>query len=145
MGLPRFNPDGDLPAGVYLASLKEIIDRFGRGTQQREIVTTRLTRIYELARSTGRLERFIIFGSYVTAKPKPNDVDVLLVMSPQFLYPECGEETAPLFDHIRAQTEFGASVFVIRASSIILETVDEFIAYWQTKRDKTLRGIVEII
>ena len=145
MGLPRFNSDGDLPAGVYQASLQEVVDRFGHRTRQRQIVTTRLTRIYELARRTGKLERFIIFGSYVTAKREPNAVDVLLVMNKEFLYPQCGEDTAPLFDHIRAQTEFGASVFAIRASSIILETVDEFIAYWQTKRDKSARGIVEIV
>jgi hypothetical protein len=135
----------DLPAGVYQASLEEIVERFGHGSRQRQIVTTRLTRIYDLARRTGRLERFIIFGSYVTAKLEPNDVDVLLVMSAEFLYPRCGEDTAPLFDHTRAQTEFSASVFAIRASSIILETVDEFIACWQTKRDKNARGIVEIV
>ena len=145
MALPQFDSDGDLPAGVYQASLKEMVERFGHGTPQREIVTRRLRRVCELAQRTGRLERLVVFGSYVTAKADPNDVDVLLVMSTEFVYSECDEEIAPLFDHLRAQAEFGASIFAIRASSILLETVDEFIAYWQTKRDKSLRGIVEIV
>ena len=145
MALPQFDSRGDLPRGVHQASFKEVVERFGHGSQKREIVTTSLMRVYELAQRTGMLERIIIFGSYVTAKPAPNDVDVLLVMREDFLYSECDEATAPLFDHLQAQAEFGASVFAIRASSILLETVDEFIAYWQTKRDKSLRGIVEIV
>jgi predicted nucleotidyltransferase len=96
MALPEFDSNGDLPAGVHQASIEEIVQRFGHGTRQREVVTTRLRRVYEVAQSTGKLERFIIFGSYVTAKANPNDVDVLLVMSPQFRYSEYGEETAPL-------------------------------------------------
>ncbi|MEW6207316.1 MAG: hypothetical protein AB1631_03050 [Acidobacteriota bacterium] len=145
MILPEFDDRGDLPEGIYRASLKDVIARFGHGSRQREFVTQRLTRIYELAQRTGKLERFIIFGSYVTAKPEPNDVDILLVMSDDFLYSECDEETALLFDNQRAQRELGASVFFIRTTTVLLETVDEFIAYWQTKRDKSLRGIIEVV
>jgi hypothetical protein len=36
-----------------------------RGTPQRQLGTTQLVRIYELARATGKLLRFVIFGSYV--------------------------------------------------------------------------------
>jgi hypothetical protein len=32
MALPEFNESGDLPPGIYLASLDEIVARFGRGT-----------------------------------------------------------------------------------------------------------------
>lgn len=40
----------------------------------------RLERIYTLVRATGHLARFIIFGSFVTAKAEPNDVDIFLLM-----------------------------------------------------------------
>jgi hypothetical protein len=56
-----------------------VLARFSQGTPQRQLVTARLARIYELARVTGKLERFVIFGSYVTAEPEPNDVDIILI------------------------------------------------------------------
>ena len=85
MPLPEFDHYGDLPVGVHQASLDEVIARFGYGTPQRQLVTTRLVRIYDLARGNGKLERFVIFGSYVTAKPNPNDVDIILIMRDDFL------------------------------------------------------------
>ena len=85
--------------------------------------------IYELARATGKLLRFVIFGSYVTEKLAPNDVDIILVMTDNFEVAECDEQTQLLFDHLRAQQVFGASVFSIRPSTALLVSVDEFIAY----------------
>ena len=51
----------------------------------------------------------------------------------------------PMFDHLRAQRELGASLFVIRPGFIIGEEVDQFISHWQVKRDLSRRGIVEVI
>ncbi len=122
-----------------------MIARFGRGTPQRELVTARLVHIYELAPATRKLLRFVIFGSYVTEKSAPNDVDIILVMTDTFEVAECDEQTQPLFDYLRAQRVFGASVFSIRPSTALLVSVDEFIAYWQIKRDKSRHGIVEVV
>ena len=102
MLLPAFDDRGDLPVGVHQATLAEVIARFSHGTLQREIVTARLVQIYELARATEKLLRFVIFGSYVTAKPEPHDVDIILVMADDFEPGECDEQTQPLFDHLRA-------------------------------------------
>lgn len=145
MSLPEFDSQGNLPVGVHRASLDEVIARFGHGTSQRQLVTTRLIRVYELASNTSKLKRFIIFGSYVTAKADPNDVDIILIMHDDFTQPECAVEARPLFDHLRAQQEFGASVFAIRPSQILLETVDSFVTHWQIRRDKGQRGIIEVI
>jgi len=56
----------------------------------------------------------------------------------------CDEETQVLFDHLRAAEIFEASVFWIRPALLLLESLDEFIAYWQIKRAQTRRGIVEV-
>lgn len=50
-----------------------------------------------------------------------------------------------LFVHDRAAVIFGASVFWVRPAAILIGTLDEFVAHWQVKRDKTRRGIVEVI
>ena len=114
MSPPEFDSQGNLAVGVHPAPLKEVIARFGHGTSQRQLVTSRLIRVYELANNTSKLERFIIFGSYDTAKADPNDVDIILIMHDDFTQQECAVEARPLFDHLRAQQEFGASVFAIR-------------------------------
>jgi hypothetical protein len=136
---------GELPLGVHRARLDEVTARFGGGSMQRQEVTARLIRIYERAMGTGKLARFIVFGSYVTAEADPNDVDVVLVMADDFNPAAYDEETQALFDHLLAADRFGASVFWLCSGSLFLETMDEFLAHWQVKRDLTQRGIVEIV
>lgn len=145
MALPEFNANGDLPVGIHRATLVEVLERFGQGTPQRQLVTARLVRSHKLARATSKLLRFVVFGSYVTAKSAPNDVDIILVMADDFDMNDCDEQTRPLFEHMRACEVFGASVFSVRPSTILLETVNEFLGYWQVKRDNGQRGIIEII
>ena len=84
MPLTDFDNNGDLPPGVHRAAWTEVMARFGEGSGQREVCTRRLAHLHELARRTGCLQRFIIFGSYVTAKTNPNDVDVILIMDNAF-------------------------------------------------------------
>jgi predicted nucleotidyltransferase len=144
MPLPPFNSEGELPEGVYHATLDEVFSQFGGSTPQRQAVTARLRRIYQLASTTGKLTRLVIFGSYVTAKPDPNDVDVILIMADDFRLHAYGAETRRLFDHMEAEEEFGASIFWIRPSLLILETLETFIAHWQITRDGTRWGIVEV-
>ena len=57
-----------------------MLERFGRGSVQRCAVADRLQRVYQLVISTGQLARFVVFGSFVTAKEEPNDVDIILIM-----------------------------------------------------------------
>jgi predicted nucleotidyltransferase len=108
-------------------------------------VTARLRRIYDLAQATGKLVRFVIFGSYVTAKLEPNDVDILLVVRDDFREQDYDPEVFPMFDHRRAQRELGASIFVIRPAFLFGETVDDFFAHWQITRYMSRRGIVEVL
>jgi len=59
----------------------------------------------------------IVFGSFVTAKAEPKDVDVVLVMRDDFDLPACPPECAVLFDHRRADDELGASDFWVRSAN----------------------------
>jgi len=102
VSLPPFTHSGDLPPGVHAASLREVLDRFGTGAILRKAVALRLERIYDMARSTGRVARFVVFGSFVTDKPEPNDVDVFLLMDDAFDASELTGETRLLFDHSAA-------------------------------------------
>ena len=144
MTLPNLNHAGELPIGIHQATIDEVIAQFGSGTLQREVVTARLQRIYQIVKDTGNLQQLIIFGSYITAKPEPNDVDVVIIFNDDFDLTVCSEEVKRLLDHQQAENEFGASIFWIRPSLLLLETLDKFIESWQAKRDGTRRGIIEV-
>src|ERR1039458_5542167 len=107
MPLPEFNAFGDLPEGIHTASIAEVVARFGSGTPQRRSVTDRLCRIYQLAVATNRLDRLVVFGSYVSDVNEPRDIDVILLMENDFRSEDCPIELSVLFDHTRANDELG--------------------------------------
>ena len=144
MPLPPFTASGDLPPGVYRATLSEVSERFGSGSPQRKMIGLRLERIYNVARATGHLARCVVFGSFVTSKRAPNDVDVFFLMENTFDIMHLTGEARLLFDHAAAQTHFGGSVFWLRRLAV-LDDEHTTIAHWQITRDRSYRGIVEIL
>ena len=87
---------------MHRATLAEALERFGHGSLQRRAAAQRLNRIYQLVASTGQLARFIIFGSFVTAKPEPNDVDIVVLMENTFDLDSVTGEAAVAFQHMEA-------------------------------------------
>lgn len=144
MPLPPFANHGELPLGVHPASVREVLARFAGGSAQRKAIGMRLERILETARGTGHLGRFVVFGSFVTDKPEPNDVDVFLLMEDTFDASQLTGEGKLLFDHAAAQAHFGASIFWMRRLAA-LEGDQAAVEYWQVTRAWGRRGIVEII
>ncbi len=108
------------------------------------VVAGRLDRVYRIARATGQLARFVVFGSFVTDKPEPNDVDVFLLMQDDFDASQLRGQAALLFDHAAAAAHFGSSVFWLRRSAA-LGGEQTTIEYWQATRGGGRRGIVEIV
>ncbi len=67
-----------------------------------------------MAKHAGHVLRFIVFGSFVTDEPGPNDVDVFLVMDDAFAVEAIPDDSRLLFDHAAADAHLGASVFWVR-------------------------------
>jgi len=141
---PDLNLNGDLPVGIYQATVEEITEYFGAGTLQRQLVARRLQRIYNLAAGTGQLARFIVFGSFITNKSAPNDVDIFMLMEDTFDLSQISGEAAIIFHNRAAQNWEGASIFWIRRMAAI-GGEEEALKDWQIKRDGSRRGIVEVI
>ena len=144
MALPPLTDAGELPLGVHRASLREILDQFGVGSAQRKVLALRLDRVYRLAEATNHLARFVVFGSFVTNKLEPQDVDVFLLMEHTFDASQLAGDASPLFDHAAAQAHFGASVFWVRHRAAWPDE-QAAVEFWQVKRGGGRRGIVEII
>lgn len=103
----------------------------------------RLERIYGMARESGHLKRFVVFGSFVTTKPEPNDVDIFMIMDDDFDVTKVNPPDSVLFDHPSAQSHLGASVFWLRACAT-LGGEQAAIEDWMLTREGRNRGIVEI-
>ena len=60
MPLPDFIGSGDLPPGIYVATLEEVVARFGSDSPRRRALGARLRRIHALALGTDHLVRFVL-------------------------------------------------------------------------------------
>ena len=141
--LPELTAEGVLPPGVHIADWQEFHSRFCRSSPRRAWLSGRLRTLIELAASTRKLRGVFVWGSFVTAKPAPKDLDILLIMDSDFEV-----ETAPapaqlIFDSVRAKLLFESDVFWARAS-IGQEMLGLWLDTYQLSRSFTKRGIVEV-
>lgn len=83
MPIPSLQDDGLLPPGLYTADMSEIEDRFGKSTPRRQELFARLRMFVDLARHCDAV-RIFVNGSFVTAKPEPGDVDVVIWTSEKY-------------------------------------------------------------
>jgi predicted nucleotidyltransferase len=142
--LPDLNGDGELPAGVHVADWDAFESRFGGPSPRRLWLLGRLRALLELAATGGRLRRLFVWGSFVTGKPAPRDLDVLLIMSEDFEVDPLPASVQAVFDSTRAKLLFEADVFWARAS-IGKEALDLWLSTYQTSRSFRKRGIVELV
>jgi hypothetical protein len=66
------------------------------------------------------------------------------VIRDDFVLRSCSPDALVLFDHGKAASELGASIFWVRPAMLFLESLEEFVASWQIKRGGGKRGIVEV-
>src|SRR5438309_11440037 len=78
--------DGVLPEGVHDCTMEEVDARFGRfqRSDRRIRLTERLRAYIKEARSTGMAAAVIVDGSYISGKDEPSDIDLILVLRPDF-------------------------------------------------------------
>jgi hypothetical protein len=143
VSIPPFNEHGDLPARVFTVTIHEALAHFGSSSPERRLIGTRLERIYEIARKTQHLRRFIVFGSFVTAKVAPNDIDIFIIMDDDFDVTQVVPPASILFDHPSAQPHFGASVFWLRGLAA-LGGEEAAVEDWMITREGRKRGLLEI-
>jgi hypothetical protein len=142
--LPEFNEQGNLPEGVHTATEEEVIARFATSSARRRWLGERLRDVIATAKATGKLSRLIVWGSFVTAKEAPNDLDLLLVMAADFDPAQVPEPLRLLFDYPKARIRFRADAFWTRAS-MPADILTLWLDTYQVGKDFQRRGIVEVI
>ena len=117
--------------------------RFGGSSSRRIWLSGRLRALLDLAGTSGKLRRVFIWGSFVTAKLVPKDLDILLIMDEDFEVDDAAAPAQAVFDFARAKLLFESDVFWARAS-IGREMLDLWLDTYQTSRSFRKRGIVEL-
>jgi hypothetical protein len=102
--------------GVHIADWQEFEARFCSSSPRRVWLSGRLRILLEFAATGGKLRRIFVWGSFVTGKPAPGDIDILLIMDEDFETEIDSASAQAVFDSVRARLLFESDVFWARAS-----------------------------
>ncbi|HEX4947665.1 MAG TPA: hypothetical protein VFZ34_13425 [Blastocatellia bacterium] len=82
MPIPELNEHGLLPEGMYDGTLEEIGARFGRFQTTDRCVQSfaKLCDLVDEERRAGLAIALLIDGSFVSSKPDPGDIDLVIVL-----------------------------------------------------------------
>lgn len=82
MPIPDLNDAGLLPEGIHDCTLAEIGARFGRfqSSDRRVRLFGQLRVLVDEERRAGVAVALIVDGSFVTGKPEPGDIDLVIVL-----------------------------------------------------------------
>jgi hypothetical protein len=131
--IPPFNENGVLPAGIHPATIAEITERFGRGSELRGVQMESVAWMVEIAVRAGA-RRILLNGSFTTDIIEPNDVDCVLLFI-------AGQRR----DRI-AMKELRAGLPFLDMKLVGTEDFDEYvIVTFGTDRSGVLKGMIEVI
>ncbi|MCP3959838.1 MAG: hypothetical protein GY719_18475 [bacterium] len=139
--IPDFRDDGCLPKGVHMATEAEVTFRFGASTPRRRRLVLRLRRWLELSRLTNS-RRFLVDGSFVTAKNEPNDIDAVVLLAEDFEQQVARESDAALELEEMLLTRRPEEIFAAEDARDWTEWVSFFCR--TRERDGRRKGVVEI-
>ncbi len=142
--IPEFNKDGNLPEGIYRASEKEFLNHFCVNTARRKWLGDRLRELFSTLREIGSFEKLFIWGSFVSNKEYPNDVDVLVIMSESFELENIPDDLKTIFNYVEARVRFNMDIFWSKYS-IGEEMINLWLDTYQMTKDFKRRGIVEVL
>lgn len=136
MSLPALLSNGYLPPGVHAANLSEIVERIGTTTPRRQVLASRLQESVSLAGSTGKLQHIFIWGSFVTDKPFPRDLDIFLLMQEGFDrdFATLSPPERYVFVHEQARLHFEADIFWA-TEAVGTVVLSSWLSVYQLSRD----------
>jgi hypothetical protein len=94
--------DGVLPEGIHSCTIEEIEKVFGKfnRSDKRVRLTEKLRAYIGEAQKVGNTVALIVDGSYITAKPEPSDIDLILVLQENF---DIAQEVSPFEYNIQSK------------------------------------------
>jgi hypothetical protein len=134
MPLPALRADGFLPVGVHQATLEEVFAAFPATTSQRQALNQALVQGVGVIKQHQIADQIAIDGSYLTSKPDPEDVD-LVVLTPG-VYQMEGEQryTAEGIDTKLLDIQFADDTIAFQG----------WLTFFSTARTGATKGVVAL-
>ena len=144
--IPEFDIHGLLPPGVHDCTLEDVSARFGvfRGDERRPQLMTKLEAFVSEARQHEVLVEILIDGSFVTAAPHPNDIDLILVVRADHDF--AADLTPRIYNILskrRVQRRYGFDLLVARQGSVEYVQWVEFFSQVRLEPDRQ-KGILRL-
>jgi hypothetical protein len=144
LSLPELCPNGLLPPGIHAASLAEVVERFGSGSAARVRSAELLKAVVRAAIQYETIKRILIWGSFVTAKPEPNDLDYTAIVGIDFRTTILAREHLRFLSPRDARAYYGVDRSYVVISDYPIDFFVEKLDFVTTTRDGIEVGVVEI-
>jgi len=72
--IPKLRPNGDLPPGIYLATILEVEEIFGQSSERRKKLMAGLKTVISIFKNAG-VRKLYLDGSFISNKIDPDDID----------------------------------------------------------------------
>ena len=144
MPLPDFTPDGYLPHGIYAASLAEVVKRFGTASPARNRQAELLRQIVEAAKNYPTIKRVLLWGSFITTKLEPADLDYSIIVSIDHGQTILHSDHRRFFRPLEARVYYGVDRGTLVLPDYPLELYIERVHFFCHTRERSECGIVEI-
>ncbi len=144
MSLAEMQMDGYLPPGIHAAPLAEVSGRFGTASASRRKWTELLLSVVSAATAYPTMKRVLVWGSFISDKPEPADLDYSVVVSVDHAKAEVADEHRPYFVPFEARKHFGIDAGYLIIRDYPLEYYMERVDFLCRRHDGRPRGIVEI-
>lgn len=135
MPLPSPGPDGLLPPGIHLATLDEVMAAFPALTPQRQSLNNALSQCVAIVKRLHLADKIALDGSYVSEKPDPEDVDIV-VLTPG-VYQLAGEQqfAAEGVDTHLLDIQFAHDVAAYQG----------WLTFFSTTRSNRQKGVISLV
>lgn len=146
MPIPELNENGLLPEGIHDCTLEEIGARFGRfqSSDRRVRLFEKLSQLLKETIVAKLAVDVIVDGSFVTDKPEPGDIDLVIVLPEVF---DFSVELRPFeynsISKSRLYRKYGFDVFVVSKHSFQYQ---ESVKLFQDVKDfpRLRKGVLRI-
>ena len=141
--IPAFSPDGFLPFGLHGASLQKIEARFG-GNARREGQLRLLREVVNAALVYPSVKRVLVWGSFVSNKAEPNDLNYSLVVGISHPPVQVQEEHRRFLVPRDARLFYNVDTSYLLVEDWQFEASVGLLEFFSTPRYNTRCGIIEI-
>ena len=134
MAIPPFNERGWLSDGIHDCTLEEVTGRFGgfQGSDRRPNLWAKFAEFLREVKECTLVEAVLLDGSFVTAKPDPNDIDLILVVPMEHDFSaDLRPNEYNVLSQRRVRGRFGFDLLVARTGS---EEYRRYIGFFQQVR-----------